>query len=67
MVESEEVVRGDSEASEHELLSAVSALGPPCPSNCPGDSATCPGILFSDPQVPGVHHCPSTINLQDLQ
>ena len=95
VVESEEVVRGEvTEASEHELLSVVSAnrsavsgrlgqsetsilrsdqsellsaVSAVCPSNCPGDSASCPGILFSDSPVPGTHHCPSTINLQDLQ
>ena len=100
VVESEEVVRDQSEASilrsdqsetsvlrsdqseasmltsnqseasmlrsdQSELLSAVSAV---CPSNCPGDSASCPGILFSDSPVSGAgQHCPSTINLQDLQ
>merc|ERR1712227_329278 len=55
VVESEEVVRDQSEASilrsdQSELLSAVSAV---CPSNCPGDSASCPGILFSDSPVSG--------------
>ena len=60
VVETEEVVSMDSE-----LLSAVSNVTLPCAGDCGGDSAHCPGgIIFGDT---GPTHCPSTINLQDLE
>ena len=60
VVETEEVVSMDSE-----LLSAVSNVTLPCAGDCGGDAAHCPGgIIFGDT---GPTHCPSTINLQDLE